>query len=565
MSFVVDSQNIVSSLDTSPDKLRAEIGSYYTVRSQSEFVNYNSSIKNHHIVSLDISNQQLIPTKKYRIFVSGRDRNFRDQVQWEEYITDTIKEGGSFLDHQFYLENFEVNNSFHKIYHNPKYEDITKTYQSNQLLNYNLVSYDYKHRKEAVGNIADIRTSFDNEDYLVNNQSSLTRLMNEFENRLVEYTGSSSEIINKQRNIFCLNGQGSLVSRDFFPYYYEKSLPTNSRIDTNFRDFSQIINRYGKTKNILKSIKNNSFFFNRQFGVGDSAVNAELHNFMNLIASENIIHCIESNNEIFLLPEAQLQDGTLRNRFVDQINAVKFLSEVRSYLGNNSRTLEQIFNSECSNSFVIGYKIEKFLDNDVTQPIQTYYTTSNKLYDTQLKYGRKYIYKTKALVGVLGSSYSYSNLYYSKNQSEMQNSGGQIAQTSPVGLDAIMSEKFRAYVDVEVVPSFQILEYEIDVDEVAFIDSPMLPPHVEFFNKPNQKMLGFFLSPTFARIESVTDDTGEELVRNLVPLVDTDVRISNLLSFSKDTSVRSDYFTGIYEVYRMSTPPQSEKDFSQNF
>ncbi len=35
-------------------------------------------------------------------------------------------------------------------------------------------------------------------------------------------------------------------------------------------------------------------------------------------------------------------------------------------------------------------------------PIQTYYTNDRVFYDTQLKYGRKYIYKTKVLIGYLG-------------------------------------------------------------------------------------------------------------------------------------------------------------------
>ena len=170
----------------------------------------------------------------------------------------------------------------------------------------------------------------------------------------------------------------------------------------------------------------------------------------------------------------------------------------------------------------MGYKIEKYLDNSATQPIQTYYTNDAIFFDTQLKYGRRYIYKTKVLLGILGSSYSYSNLFVSQNETQMFNSNGEQAPNHPAQFVEISSEKYRAYVDVEVSPSFKILEYEIDVDEVAFVDAPTLPPQVDMFNQKNKPTIDMRFSPIFAKVESVSAGTNKELMRALEPLTEAD-------------------------------------------
>jgi len=182
-----------------------------------------------------------------------------------------------------------------------------------------------------------------------------------------------------------------------------------------------------------------------------------------------------------------------------------------------------------------------------------------------MKYGRKYIYRTKVLIGILGSSYTYSNLFVSQNETQMMGEDGSIAQGYPEGFTDITSEKYRAYVDVEVTPSFQILEYQVDEDEVAFVDTPTLPPQVNFRNNSKKANVEFFFSPMFVRVESITADTGEELMRKLQPLTEEDQRVADLVSLSKTDGVSSDYFTGIYEIFRMSSPPQQEQDFADHY
>lgn len=581
MATVVDSQNVVNSLEQAPDGLRGEIGSYYspTVPALSNFTNFKTNIDKSFIKDLDSTNQVLIPTKKSRVLFTGREDAFRDQTQWNTYVSQIVSEGVQNLDHQFNLDTPTIENSFHKNYHDPSYEDATKTADSNTLLNYNLISYPYKDQSDTVAKIGDIKTTFDEASgFIINNESTLMTAMSQFRNRLANFSGSVNEISTKQRNIFDLQstqvigtGRGSVVqstspilSPSAFPYNYKKTLP---RIGTNLnsQEFKDIMDEHGKTKNIFQSIKRNLSFLNRNFNIGPNQIGAKLYDLISIITSTSIVSITDASDELFLVQEDEVNFGKRSERFTESIGSVRFLSRMRTFIDSHARSLEDIYSSTNCQTFFLGYKIEKYLDNSATQPIQTYYTNDANFFDTQLKYGRRYIYKTKVLLGILGSSYTYSNLFVSQNETQMFNSNGEQAQDHPAQLVEISSEKYRAYVDVEISPSFKILEYEIDVDEVAFVDAPTLPPQVDMFNQKNKPTIGMRFSPIFAKVESVSAGANKELMRALEPLTEADRRISNLLEISKNNGVSPDYFTGIYEVYRMRNAPQKESDFMDSY
>lgn len=587
MSIVVDSQNVVRSPEDIPDGLRGEIGTYYSppeLRSDESsatdnFLEFKLNIDKNFIEELDSNNQTLIPTKKSRVLFTGREDAFRDQTQWNTYVSQIVSEGGQNLDHQFILNAPTIENSFHKNYHDPSYEDATKSAGSNTLLNYNLISYPYKDQYEEVAKIGDIKTTFDEASgFIINNENTLKTAMSQFRNRLSNFSGSVNEISTKQRNIFDLQStfpatanQNSLVadtiplmSPNDFPYNYKKTLP---RIGTGLdsQEFKDIMDKHGKTKNIFQSIKRNLSFLNRNFNIGTNTINAKLYDLISIITSTSIVSITAGSDELFLVQEEEVNFGKRSERFTESIGAVRFLSDMRTFIDSHARSLEEIYDSTSCQTFFLGYKIEKYLDNDVTQPVQTYYTNDANFFDTQLKYGRKYIYKTKVLLGILGSSYSYSNLFVSQNETQMMNSLGEFSTSDPSGFTQISSEKYRAYVDVEVSPSFKILEYEIDVDEVAFIDAPTLPPQVDMFNQKNKPTIGMRFSPIFARVESVSAGANVELMRALEPLTDADRRISDLLEISKNNGVSPDYFTGIYEIYRTRKAPQEESDFMNSY
>lgn len=565
--LLVDSINVVNSLEDAPDKLRAEIGRYYSSENHgphnTNFAFYRSGIKRDFIHNFSDDTSALIPVKRSRIFVSGREEQFRDQTQWKEYITDTIKTEVSNLDHQCDVALRDVESSFIKNYHDPTYEDFTKTYATNQLLNYNLVDYPHKSQADMVQKIGDLRTGFDSEEYIVDSHYGIKELIKEFPNRIVNYSGSIEEVDIKQRNIFDLHLSGHLISKglDSFPFYYRQDLDSPIH-----NDLSTLMRQYGKSINIFQSIKQDLAFSNRGFNIGEVDVEAKIHNLLDICLSTRIVSAIEQQNELFLPPSDQAADDFLSRRFLDQYNAVQFFGGLKGLLTSRARNIEEVFDSVPGESFFIGYKIEKYLDNTAGLPIQTYYTTSERFYDTQLKYGRSYTYKTKVLIGILGSSYRYTNLHISRNETEMVSESGILAESSPSGFIDIVNEKYRAYVDVEVTPSFQILEYEVASRAAVFVDTQPPRPQVEFQVGSKKGHVDFFFSPMlFLNRSFGYDGQGSGFEDDLYDIVtEEDQETEFLLQLGSGLAKPFDYFTGIYEIYRTDIPPTRPGDFQSS-
>ena len=550
MNQVVDTENIVGSLDKAPDRLRAEIGSYYLLGDQGYLTleNFRSGrIQTHEITTPvdSVNNQVLIPKKKYTILIEGMESSFRDHDQWNDYIGQTIITDRNFLDHTFDLEPPTVTNKFVKNFHNPNYENITKIFPTNQLLNYNLISYPHKDSSETIRNIGEIRTRFNLPS------PTVEILLNEFENRIENYTGSIAEITRKQRNIFDLtpSAEGESVSAIKFPFYHSKTIsgnPTDSNYFVGELGFGYSLRIYGKEKNLFQMIKKDLSFLNRSFTIGRQEIVGKVYNAISLLTSTSINRFEEEEDEIFLLREADVNHSNSSERFISQVNTIKFLSSMRNLLTEKTRGILDIYSATNCTTSLIGYKIEKYIDNDATQPIQTFYTTDLNFVDTQVKYGRKYIYKTKVLLGIYGSSYSYSNLVVSQSDAE---------------LSAPTTKKYWSTVDVEVIPSFQILEYEIDVCETAFIDTPMLTPQVSTYGNSKMPIVKFLFEPRFFTLGDFSQEDPPP-VGNLRP---SDKTIAELYYLNSDLRSTPEYFTGIYEIYRMDKPPKNSLDFANAF
>ena len=285
----------------------------------------------------------------------------------------------------------------------------------------------------------------------------------------------------------------------------------------------------------MQAIKQDLSFSNRQFRIGTGDVNAKIYNLINIMTTSRIANFNIGTDEIFLLPEDQISNSRESDRFLNQVNAVRFLGNMRNFINSNARGYEEVVNSTPCETFFLGYKVEKYIDNTATQPIQTYYTNDPVLYDTQLKYGRRYFYKVKALIGILGSSYTYSNLVISQNENQMVNEEGELRPNYDSGYGDIINEKYRAYVNFEVTPSFQVLEYTVDEDETMFVDDVSNPPQVYFYNQPHKASVEFFFSQMYEDGEGIDD------------------------------KVRREYLNGIYEVYRLDKPPTSMVDFEDGF
>ena len=160
------------------------------------------------------------------------------------------------------------------------------------------------------------------------------------------------------------------IKQEEFPFFFRKRLPfiqSNPQFDSYLSDFS-------KRKQIMQSIKQDLSFANRSFRIGLENVNAKIYNLINLMTSTRIADFNIGSDEIFLLPENEISNSHESDRFLNGVNAVRFLGNMRNFINSKQRDYEKVANSNPCETFFLGYKIEKYLDNDATQPIQTYYT-----------------------------------------------------------------------------------------------------------------------------------------------------------------------------------------------
>ena len=591
-NIFLDSQNFVNSLEEAPDKLRAEIGTYYGEDSNGQVRALNKStgklLANFNITEPQQDDRVLIPIKTQRIYFYGNEASYRDQIQWRDYVKSIVSQNTFFVDHGYVGKDILVDDDFKNNYFRPDYEDLSKTQNTNLLLNYNLVNYKHNDKANYVKEIAGFRTQFDDELYKVDSDDKVKKLITEYPGRLSNYTGSLSEASERQRNIFILSDDVNNISTEPyyvqfndpipppFPYQYEITISQymqNTGLRNSLRD--RKIDKF-----IHQAIKRNLTFQNVSFRNPEgNSVPVKIHNLVDMILTTDLVNFNKDFNELFLLEEDELSYDSPIDRFVNGVRAINFISDFRSYFIPKAKSLKQIYDSEQHNTTVIGYKIEKFIDNDLTLPTQTYFispprnSTIYNFIDTQLKYARKYIYKVSALVVIVGSSYQYTNLHVS-GETRLPPNNDEPETVSPFmisaqdnsiyegqDLDIDNSKKHRAFVDVQVVPSIQVAEIPIFDKPVMFYDQPTMPPQVMLYNQSGQNKLEVILKPN---LNSSYDSS-----YIFKKLTDADELELERLSLSADnfygTVFTSDYFTGRYEVYRMDTPPNFVTDFANNF
>ena len=561
-----DSQNYIDSAEGAPDGLRGVLGKYFYKHMNGQIS--PTTFSQDKIISPEITTAQedpqlLFPAKTQRIFFYGSESEFRDQTQWNSHVSQIVNESQTYFDHYYLGKEISTTNKLNLCYHDPGYEDLTKVYDTNLLINHNLLNYKHNNNVPVIKDIAPIRTADDALDYSVDSSTGVRRLVRQYEQRISNYTGSLDEFIKKQRNIFILDSARNGISSGSYPAHFSKhihyptlDLPYQTNPD---RELLDLMSDKGVDKFIFQFIKNNLAFRNQSFYKEDESITIKSYDFTDMLLTNDLANFTISDSELFLLNSESLGSELLSNRFINRLNIVRFFSDYRKLLKSNLKNIEQVYDCDPCRTIPIGYKIEKYLDRESTTPTQTYYTNqlNYDFIDTQLKYGRRYIYKTVVLVAVLGSSYEYSNLTISQESGDLERSDGEVV--NEFGGD--ISKKYKAYVDVKISPSFQIFEIPVDTHETVFYDQPTLPPQVSFYNESGRNHMVAILRPNL----NSKHDAGYGFEK----LIDTEDQVEELLELSADnvygTVFSADYFTGIYEVYRMDTPPNDIKDFANYF
>ena len=608
-----------------PDSLRGEIGYY---RSADNLINQsNDTIKSFTLSSVNVNTDQVFPSFSQQIQIYGDESVINNQDQWKTTVDSLVNTDQSYLDHTFSLYVEDKQTSFFKNFHHPEYEDLSKDVDTNLLLNYNI--FTAKHKRASQASMAAVQTTYESGPALnFESANYLSSLFDNYSNRLNNLLFPLAE---KNKNIFLINKekihagvqfvmQGvttsfitELISYQQFPYCMVASLNTaGSYVNGGSLSLLEAFEKHHLTKYLLQAIKNNQATSTVNLWADGESISVKAHDLSNLITSLSYGNFFQDIEETYFLSEADSQDGF----FTDQVAAVELLNDINSIIEQHGRDYEQIINSEDSKIFNLCYKIEKYLDNDATSPVQTYYIKNDSklldFIDTQMKYGRKYIYKIFDVCCVLGSTYEYTNyeIQQGVNQQATSNAGefvplgstivnapsrgippqtltggrqARSSRRSPVNLSKMgpigapiplqvatsggntsnvpinfnSNETYAAVIDVEIRPSLQILEVPIFDFEKMFFDQ--IPPDVVAQFSAFNDSVKINMSPT----------VHERIGTTFFPLHPDEGQIVENLVLSSDGFMESvnskKYFNGEYLIYRLDRKPEKKSEFYDSF
>jgi hypothetical protein len=209
---------------------------------------------------------------------------------------------------------------------------------------------------------------------------------------------------------------------------------------------------------------------------------------------------------------------------------------------NKYQTLERLFQGKPAYSEAVFYKVQKFLDDDLTTPVCTYFIPNSsqmeecKFIDTQVKYGKKYSYTITSYVMVMGTEYSYNNFN----------------QISPT----------EARIEVGTIPKMKLVEIPTaTVMNMLVLDNPPIAPEsliVSFKNIGNKVLI------------NLNGSTGN---RDMIPVIlessdETKVESQRIAQrtalYDNKIQFRSDDAPGSFEIFRTTKRPASYKDFEGN-
>tara|TARA_R100000664_G_C2756238_1_gene144072 strand:+ start:891 stop:2927 length:2037 start_codon:yes stop_codon:yes gene_type:complete len=186
------------------------------------------------------------------------------------------------------------------------------------------------------------------------------------------------------------------------------------------------------------------------------------------------------------------------------------------------------------------YEINKFRDNPLGDPIQTFLvrprdniTTFN---DTQVQYGRTYIYRGVGHYLIMAQTYNYT-----------------MDPNYPTG-----GKYFQVFVNVEQKP--MLIPINLFQRGTITIQPPPLPPNISFETSKNStKEVNIYFSPmkgwAYQDFKMVTSDDQVQLDQMMQNRPASEIDLGFLFqTFSEQ---------GNYEIFKMPTKPESLSDFSE--
>lgn len=342
----------------------------------------------------------------------------------------------------------------------------------------------------------------------------------------------------KGRNIVIDNLNSVQSTADQYPMYNEIKF-----VSSEVGDFTNFLNQQNLMPLLISDYSNPANTNQRSFDLLTSELNAKVAESQS-ISIFSLANWIQNQTFDLSTNNITLVDGYERDSFYsERLKKYIFNGIMRTYTQRYLRTYEQIINTDPCYTEVLFYKVDKYVNNIIGDPVQTYWVSNkeelNIVLDTQIKYGTSYSYDVKQVIMVLGNSYSFGRPTLDPD-----------------------TKQFKADIEITNRPSIQMLEIPFFSDKIVSIQSPPQRPQVHFSTKMNSdKSIKISLSHTLGEdIQSFTTVETADLQQ---------LGAMNLFALNY-TSVEGEYYfqsTGVseyYEVYRLDRKPKSYADFAGN-
>ena len=526
----------------------------FTKKLQAHDSSYNDFFKNElgkALTDIDVSIQDDTLSKKSennkRLKLSYGETSYNPEGNFrEEKITISALPGAEFVS-----ENQFINTVSSQISGNFLTHDLETALPYRSQLNnqaqyfYSLKSkYNYYARgfEEEVANVTEriVPNYYIQQSSLDSQKSNFSNPNKEFFQTLGTINSMTMPPINDQklRNIIIDDLKSVESIADQYPMYNEIKF-----VSSEVGSLTKYFNDQGMMALLMSDYTNPANLSRRQFNLLTSTENSQVTQNAD-ISIFNLSSWIQNQNFDLATDNLTVASGYERDSFYAE-RLKKFILNgiIRTYTERYLRTYEDIINTEPCYTEVMFYKVDKYVNNVIGDPVQTYWVSNkdqlNILIDTQIKYGQPYSYDVKQVVMIVGNSYSYSSPTIRPN-----------------------TKQFTADITVINSPSLQILEIPYFTDKIISIQSPPLIPQVHFSTKMNSdKSIKISLGHTL----------GED-IQSFKTIETADIRQLDFMNLFRTnyTSMENEYFfssEGVpeyYEIYRLDKKPMSYDDFSAN-
>jgi hypothetical protein len=316
-----------------------------------------------------------------------------------------------------------------------------------------------------------------------------------------------------------------------YPYYNKISI--TNKVTNKFMDFVVKTSLFDSILNSYNKAKKTPIDFNVQVG---QSVRQEKLQIFSLLDWVNSAEFSFPDNMRPLDPNSGDNSEMINN-----FRKLLFYGYVRELSKGSFRTFEDVVNNVQSYKEDFIYSLDKYEDVEAGPKAQCIYipavTNTSTYNDTQIKYGKKYIYKCNTHYIIVGNRYKYSGLKFYSFEGE------------------------KEYAEVTVVnrPSVVLVPIEMFTKQVVTLMSPPIFPQVKFVTENNSSnRIQAYLSPTKGSLEAPFILVETQDSQQISSMNHNSMKQGNKIKFKFENQL------GLYEIYRSSSPPKSYTDFAGN-